>query len=344
MNEEAFNIDEAITPDNLENVDTEKIALNRERFGALVFETIFPKLEELKEIFVDFQKHSYQNLPEEQKNLVDSYLNSFVEKLNWLRQFNPAQSGDVNGEKSNFENQINDLHRSVFRELMPSLTYLRYRTISKRPEQKELAKFKNEAQNAKTEFQKISQDLKEKIATLEAQKEEVSRTKGEIAAKTTGKHFERQAKEHATEKAKWALQRERYFNILLGIIVAILIIYVILLLWGDVNKLFNIQFAVLKIAVIAILSYAVSFASKNYRINCHLESINMHRKNIAETLNDFISSNPTPEDRSAMMQSAVSAMFQHLSTGYDSQDPKKDNGPAHEIIQFIPKVKGPTDV
>lgn len=349
---EKFSLEENITPENLENVEMEKIALDRERFGTLTFDSILSRLNELKDIFVDFQRFGYRELLTDSiASQVDQLFSQFLEKINWLRTFNPASSGNVTGDKQAFEQQIQDLYTQAFNQIVPALNHLRYRAISKNPKQQELAKLQLEAGNARAEYQKITEELRNKINELESQKQQVENTSGEIAARTTGKYFEAQAKTHAEEKNKWASQRATFFYILLGLILANIILFFVLYIWGDVlNKIsikttsiFTIPYGVLKIAMVSVLSYAVSFASRNYRINAHLESVNKHRKNVAETLNKYLEAGPSPEDKTIMLQQGVSAMFQHLSTGYDDgNDAKSDDGPVKEIVKFIPTIKGPS--
>ena len=92
---------------------------------------------------------------------------------------------------------------------------------------------------------------------------------------------------------------------------------------------FTIQYGAVKLALLGPLSYAIGFASKNYNANTHLEVINKHRKNVAETLRDFLSSKPEPDDRSVLVRSGADAMFRGSATGYVS---KGDAGGSSESV------------
>ncbi|MFA6531250.1 MAG: hypothetical protein WCT32_00055 [Patescibacteria group bacterium] len=341
-----LDLDQLVSPDNLKNIDIQKLALNKDKLGTLTFDAIYPKLEELRDIFADFVMHSYKDvLPDEQAKAVDSLLTQYLERLNWLKAFDPSQSSDVTGEKNNFEQMIIELYNQVFRNIISSLIHLRQRSLQKNPKQRELVAMQAEVTKARKEYQQIIEELQGKISQLETKSDEVSKAKGEIAAKTTGKYFESQVKIHSAEKERWKVDRDKYFKWLMRIIVANIVVYLILFLVGDIGgwriktgTVFNIQYGILKLALVSLLSYAVSYASKNYRINAHLESVNKHRKNVAETLNDFISAGAESDERTIMIQQGVNAMFQHLPTGYDNyNDTKSDTGPIYEITQSVPK-------
>ena len=106
----------------------------------------------------------------------------------------------------------------------------------------------------------------------------------------------------------------------------------------DINSFFTLKYGVAKLVLLSLLSYATGFASRNYHIYAQLASVNTHRKNAAETMNDLIAANPDKEDvRAEIIKQAADAMFRHLPVGHITKS-ENHYGPISEIInKFVGK-------
>src|SRR5690606_18653641 len=103
-------------------------------------------------------------------------------------------------------------------------------------------------------------------------------------------------------------------NIVLGILMLVIILnltgYLTLFIgWKTAeawsmhpSSFFTVDYAVIKFAIILLLSHILAFNSKNYSINKNLAVTNKHRKNVAETITNFLESNPDEETRSQIIK------------------------------------------
>lgn len=193
------------------------------------------------------------------------------------------------------------------------------------------------------QFKKRTEELTKQLLTAEqkikSETKQIESAKGERAAVRFGKHFEDQAREYQGETKKWLGLRNIFFWILFLIIVLNVIGYFVLFILHKINQnnikpedFFTIQYGVAKLALLSILSYAIAFSSRNFNVNSNLSSLNRHRKNVAETLNDFLETNPEQQDRSKIVESATEAMFKHQPIGYLPKIESKDDGPIPSVI------------
>ena len=98
----------------------------------------------------------------------------------------------------------------------------------------------------------------------------------------------------------------------------------------------------MKIALISLLSYGLAFTSRNYRVNANLAVTNRHRRSVAQTIEDYLSTNPRPEIQDQIIREGVVAMFQHIHSGYlSNRENPSDGSPVSEFITNIIKNSGP---
>ncbi|OGE15944.1 hypothetical protein A2495_01285 [Candidatus Curtissbacteria bacterium RIFOXYC12_FULL_41_11] len=105
-------------------------------------------------------------------------------------------------------------------------------------------------------------------------------------------------------------------------------------LWPQLEPkdIFTLQYGILKLALVSLISYGIAFSSRSYSINSSLAVNNLHKKNVAETLTDFLASDNDPNVKVKMIEQGTEAIFKHLATGYISKNESKDDGPIVAII------------
>lgn len=335
---------EEINRETLSKLNIKGLALNKEKFGVLTFDESFPLLEKLQKLFIELDELDYKsNLSQPEINQIDQHIEQFLNYLRQLADFNLA-TGFNKDVHDSFENNIRSFYDEVFRNLRNLLVYLRQEAASKSQNVKELQKQQKAAVQAEREYKVLAEQLKQKIAALEKREQEVEVKSGEVAAIMFGKHFELQAKEYAQRAKDWEARRLTLFKWLLFIIIINLAVYLYLFITDKLNfwpnfsprEIFTLEYGVVKLALIGVLSYSIGFASKNYSANSHLEIINKHRKNVAETLKDFLGSNPETGDRSTLVRSGADSMFRGSATGYVSKgDPVINNEPTGIISSLL---------
>ncbi len=335
---------EEITKQSLKKLDIKSIALNRDKFGALTFDKSYSLLEELRNLFVELQELDYERflLPEEIQQ-INQRENLFLELLKQLAQFDP--STDTTFGKvvhDNFENQVESFYQETQRYIRNPLTYLRQEVARKSKDEKVLEEERRAVIQARKQSEELLEKLKIEYEKLQKEKAIIETAHGEVAAKYLAIHFSKQAKEYEDEAEKWLSRRNKLYWLLIAIVganfLAYLLFFILYKVWNiglPPREIFTIEYGLVKLALLAVLSYGISFASKNYNVNSHLSAINKHRRNVAQTLEDFLATNP--DRKTEMLRQGTEAMFRHVSIGYIRREEQKDSGPVYEFInKFLP--------
>ncbi len=332
-----------ITSENLNDINIRKLTLNKD-FGKLKFERSQPHLIELQNLYKELDELDYQNnITQPEATGINGQKQELINLLKQIDQFDIAV---VNSQQihDDIENSIENHYNNAIPQLRSILVYLEHRAALKSKDKAGLQKQQKAAVQAEKIYKELSVKLQNEFKRLRRRKKVVEEAHGEIAAIYFGKHFENEAINSSKSADRWLRRRDKLFKWLLGIIIGNFIIYFCLFV---VNKLgwsgfspeefFTPQYGIVKLALLAILSYAIGFASRNYSINSNLEATNKHRKNVAETLTDFLSTNPDEKARSQMIKQGTEAIFKHLPTGYVPKSEQKSEGPIYKIINTILK-------
>lgn len=315
----------AIEIKSLEKINIESLALSN-KFGDLKFEQSYPKLEEIKNWILEFTELNFEkNLPDNKVREINNHIDQYIKHLDWLERFSISTSSNPKSEHDDFENMINNFHRSFFENfVIKYLGYLKDQASAKSLDKKALEQQQKAVVQAEKQYKELAENLEQKIKSLEKQQKEIESTSGEVAAAHFGKFFEYQAKEYENTSDSWLKQRLLYLKILFGILGANIAFYIYLFLSTKVNWLsgfapkefFTVEYALIKLALISLLFYALSFSSKHYNINSDLTSTNKHRKNVAESYSLFLETSKNEDARKEIAKQGAEAMFKHTPNGY----------------------------
>ncbi|RMF97967.1 MAG: hypothetical protein D6734_01045 [Candidatus Schekmanbacteria bacterium] len=333
-----------IKPENLKVLEIKKIALNKDKFGALTFDKAYPQLHKLRKMLVEFEELDYQNLlTSDEVREVDSIKQRLMNYIKRINDLNPETDASFNKNvRDQIESEIDSFYRTATRQLRSNLVFLRQEAARKSQDQQSLAEEQRAAMQARKQYEELHKQLKGELELLQKQKGEIEKAHGEIASKYLAAQFNKQAKEYEDEAKKWLLLRNRLYWVLICIIGLNFLAYLSLFIldkgWNiglPPREIFTVEYGLVKLALLAVISYGIGFASKNYNVNSHLSAINKHRRNVAQTLEDFLATNP--DRKTEMLRQATEAMFRHVSIGYIRREKQKDNGPIYEIInKFLP--------
>lgn len=334
-----------INRENLRKININTLTLKQE-FGALVFDNAHKKLVKIRNWITELEDLDYQNeLPVNLVNSINNFVEEFLNHLRWLENFNITTSGNPKQDHDNFESRIDDFYNNFISTVLSSLTYLRQEAEKKSKDKRKIYSERKELVQVRKQYDAMISDLKLQLKSLQQEKNKIAATHGEIGAVKFGKHFEREELKDDRKAIKWLELRDYWFRVLLYIIIANFVIYFYLFIANKLSwwpkfppkDFFTLEYGLVKLALLTLLSYAISFASRNYNVNSNLSTLNCHRKNIAETLNSFLATNPEKEDRSKILTTAAEAMFKHQPIGYLPKIESKDDGPVASIINNILK-------
>lgn len=339
-----MNLKYEIKPENIKVLEIEQIALNKDKFGALTFDKAYPQLDELRKMLVEFEELGYRDLlTTDEIRDVDNFKERLLTYVRRINDLNPETDASFNKNvRDNLESDINSFCGSTIKNLRNNLVFLRQEAARRSQDQQSLAEEQKAATKARKQYEELYQQLKNELESLQKQKGEVEAAHGEVATKYLAVQFDKQVKEYETVAEKWLSLRNKLYWLLIGIIGANFLAYLLLSILDKVwniglppREIFTIEYGVVKLALLAVLSYGVGFASKNYNVSSHLAAVNKHRENVAQTLDDFLATKP--DRKSEMLRQGTEAMFKHASIGYIRREEQKDNGPIYEIInKFLP--------
>lgn len=335
-----------ITRENIKKINIKELALSP-KFGSLTFEKSYKKLEKIQKWLTEFIELDYKNeLPENVSTSIDNHIDQFINHLKWLEQFDIATISNAKAEHDAFEARIESFYNTIFNTLVVNhLDFLRQEVELKSKDKQKIQNEQKELQQLRKQSEGLVKQLTEEREKIQNETIRIESAKGERAAARFGKHFENQVKENREAAQKWLELRNKFFLAIFWVIIANLIIYFYLFIANKVNwwpyfppkDFFTIEYGIVKFALLALLSYGVAFCSRNYNIQSNQATSNQHRKNVADTLTDFLNSNPQPEDRAELIKQGTETMFKHLPIGYIPKIESKDDGPIASIFNTILK-------
>lgn len=334
---------DAIVVKDLKSLDIEELAMNQ-KFGTLTFNNANKKLQKVKSWLLEFKELDYSNqLPENVVVHINQDLENFNRHIKWLKTFDISTSPNAKQDHDNFENQIDSFYNQFFNPyVINHLSFLRQEVDLKKKDKRKIKQEQKELAQLRRQSEKLVKELSIEKRKIQEEKKKIESAKGERAAIRFGKHFESQTKEYSKGTQKWLKLRDIFFTILLIVILLNIFGYLTLffrhiLYSGNIrpSEFFTLEYGLVKLALLSILSYGVSFSSRNFNVNSNLGALNKHRKNVAETLNDFLESNPEKEDRSKIVENATNAMFKHQPIGYLPKIESRDDGPIGNMLNFF---------
>jgi len=335
---------EEITRENFKKTDLKKLAANKD-LGRLNFETALPALQELQSLFVELDELDYQGkLTEPEINNVEQRRKRLIHLLNELRNFDIGQTNSQQLHDQ-LEQEIKNLRSETWQQLRNVLVYLRQDAEFGKKEAQDLQEERKRLITERKRAEELNQQLTSELGKLRQQQTAKASVKGEIAAETFGKHFEASADEY-----KYAAEN-RWYKLgywsfaALFVIVALNFLAYLIIFFGEKSgrwtmqpsDVFTLEYGLVKLALLLLLSYIIGFSSRQYSINSHLSASNRHRKNVAETMKDFYESDLDESAKRLIIDRSTEAMFKNLPIGHISKSEHRDNdGPVHQVINQIP--------
>ncbi len=322
-----------IKPENLKVLEIKQVALNKDKFGALTFDRAYPQLHELRKMIVEFEELGYHEfLTTDEVNDVDNYRKNLLGYVQRINDLNPETDASFNKNvRDGLENEIENFYRSTTKNLRSNLVYLRQEAARKSQDQQLLAEEQKAAMQARKQAEETLSQLQQKLEELNKREQELESTSGRVGTKALGIHFGEEAVQYQ-KKADWWFEGAKGAYVVLILCVLIIAVYYTFFKDGGWTSLVW-QEGVAKLALFAVLWYALSFIVRSYNVNSHLAAVNRHRAAVARTLEDFLASSPTTTGE--MLQNGTDAMFKHSAVGFITKAEKDSGNPLLEIVNKI---------
>ncbi len=307
---------------------------NKENLASLTFDQSISQLQQLRDLFAKFDTLRYRKFfTKREIERVDSRAREFVTRfIDRLEGF----SVEIPNAKQVHDDIQNDVERfwdETFSELRPLMSALR-QEVAQSAEAVDVSDLKASLLDKDERYNTLLQQLEDQLHVLSEKDKQIQLQSGTVASNYLAKNFESQAERHEKEAANALLARRVYFGILITLAVGNLGYF----LFGD-RSIFTTEYGLIKFALVTLLAYGMALANKKYRIELNLAAQNWHRRNVAQTLLDYLRSEPDRTVQSEMLRRAAEAMFRHLNVGFISREDTSDKSPTHEFLAaFVPKA------
>lgn len=144
------------------------------------------------------------------------------------------------------------------------------------------------------------------------------------------KFFEKQSTDFQEKSNRFKKVRKLYFKWFVGLVgvnVLLLLIFSISGIFGlwpniRINDWFTWEYNLVNFAILAFVAGLTGYTTRKIKKYSDLAALSIHRKNISNTLNNYLSSNNYQEDdlRSKLISLGVEYMFRHLLTGFGQEN------------------------
>lgn len=304
----------AIEIKSLKEANIKSLALNN-KFGDLKFEDSYPKLEEIKSWILEFIELNYeQYLPVDKVNELENFVNKYIEKLNWLENFSITTSPQPKPEHDNFENEVNDVHKSFFENFVVKYwTYLNLRNFDKNSLKNEvdLEQIRNAGKVAESII-KNEERYRKASETAENWIQTEGRAISSAIKDKTKIFYDKATNEHTGHKVWWWLIASGGF--LMG---AIIVAFVLIQKLSGNGESISIGASLLRMSVIGMFIYAAFLAYQQFSIQRRLYESYKFKAIALSTMEDLVKTYTEPKDRQFIINKAIDIIFSEPSLKED---------------------------
>lgn len=293
----------------LEKLSDERLtALRRDDLAVMNLADAIPPLEAIRRDLRAADLATPEDLPSNQvATAVQAVSNQLPQLLTQMEQWNPAGDGNSTSARNSFIQQARDIRNTVAIHLRPYV----------RPDFSSAAETAQRLSGIEKRHEELIANATHTIQEATATVDELRTQAVKTAASRVSGYYKTAEKSHR--------DTARNYLIAAGLLSTILIFAVLLIFRQSTNSAPGTDVAgaikdlAARILVLLVLTAAVAFSARNYRINKHLEVLNHTRYNALETFQLFISG-VTEDARNIVVSELVRAVFNPGDTGYMNTD------------------------
>lgn len=322
--------------DELKSLNIENLC-TRQELWALNFSSSIDILEKARDMIVDIMESiNFNDLSTQEKGYVENWKRSLESHLTQIRDFNLTVGDNPTNTRDNIESNIRSFYNEFVERVRWIHTYIINQSLIDATKSKDFLKSIKEIQWLKHEFLEEKKWLQDIVKQLQQEREKVQASKGQISASYLSQEFEAQYENYKNEaNDRYTYAKIMYFLLLFVIVVNLVVYFRMIYKGQDITNLFNYEYGIGLIALVSILFYGLTFCSNNYKVAKNLESINRHRRNVAETFGRFLETSPDDvETKNKLLQEAAVAMFQYIWSWYLV----KDTGISTPTLEMVNKI------
>lgn len=297
----------------------------------LSFEEVVPDLSLMIEPLQELAARELRRLSFQQLERIKKAGNVVNERLKELEDFNLAE---LQGPPMEARNQVAQRVREAPDQVLELLSLPLALTSTQTAD---LAAAASEASALRDEVKELAEDAKGELEQYRKQAstalDSIKTIAGEAGVAEHANYFDTASRSHADAADTWLKG-----TIAAGVVtlVAAIVFLVISFFWSPETVPQAIQYAVAKLIVLSVTTFATVWLGSNYRAARHNELVNAHRRDALGTFRAFVEASDDPQIRDAILLQASQAVFSGRTTGFDSaEQPQPLTVPLMETIKKL---------
>ena len=311
----------------IQDFDIDSLAREEELGIRFSFSEVLPHVSKIKGFYGKFSGEFVDSLPDSQaKQITDRALTSY-ENLNNIMKFDPVHDG-IEG-RDNLIKAVKGDYDNVFNALYPLIAYGSNITVSTENLEREFNVIIDQARkDIKTFTSEIDNSKNEAGAMLES----IRVAAAESGVSQQAIHFQKESDSHDKLSKCW--------RTVTLVCVIVLASYSVMTITNKPDDFFlggDIQLAVGKVLLFAVLSYGVFLSARNFMSHTHNSIVNKHRQNALMTFRALADAALDDVTRDVILTHASACIFSPQDTGYTKSDGKSTTTDP-PVIGLIPKI------
>ena len=242
------------------------------RAGKKSFEGILRFLKELAEVDMDI-------IPLGQLKTIVNEVSAVSQNFKNIKEFDPKNTQNAASMRNNHLQESLNRYDSLFNIVSPIICY------SERKKDV-LTNLEKEAKNKIAEIENITLHMKGAQTEAEGTLKKIKDTAGEVGVKEYAIHFKKEAESHKKTSSIWLFSTIFFALATLGFVIYIFRYY--LKNPPEFTTSQSIQIGIAKIAIVAILYYAMVWTGRIYTSHIHNFVVNQHRQHALNTFETFV--------------------------------------------------------
>ncbi len=309
--------------------------------GSINFIELSPQVGQALDVLVRYKSLRLEVLPHlilaEVSSRVAS-INGELQKLLQFRLDDPQQQENPGVRRNNIQNAVESRLNSQILEAQKYYPVPHSFCADSQDTAEMIRKTLNEAKEAASSLRVLQQEI-ELVANR------AKEAAGEVGVSAHAAVFEQQAKSHAI--ASWCWIGLTVLLLIATISLATVLFHGTPLFVnetsvtctapsGDLDTRF-VRDTLIRLVTLSICYFAIVWAARNYRANCHLRAVNQHRSNALKTFEIFVKQASDTQIRDAVLVESTKCIFAPSTTGYLGPE---EELPANRFIDVASHAMG----
>ena len=298
----------------VQNFDVDSLARTDDLGNRFSFADIVQYAKKSQDLYKQLPLEAVDILPDEQAETIHSLATETHRKWSEIMEFDPTdEAGNPVGHREELMMYVREDYASIFAGLHPLISY--GLAIVSDPQQ-QVANLDQMRQKAEKDIEDFNSVMKDALSAKDEILNDMRQAAAEQGVSQQAIHFSSESESHNKQADHWKWAT--------GIFAGLLAIYsgIILFASDKIGAGTEIQIALGKVLLFAVLSYAVFLSARNFMSHTHNAIVNKHRQNALMTFKTLADATQDESTRDVILSHASTCIFSPQNTGYTKSDGK----------------------